>query len=421
MKSTDKIVGLDNSTDLTPLLDRVDISKIVMLGEASHGTHEYYTWRSAITKRLIEEKGFNLIAVEGDWPDCYRLNRYIKGYDYQDRKPVELLRTFNRWPTWMWANWEIASLITWLKEYNAKKTADKRVGFYGLDVYSLWESMETLIRYLKKNDPKAADIAVKALHCFERHGRDEKTYAINSLTESCKKEVTDLLLEVRKKATHYDHDPEAALNTSQNAYIIKEAEKYYSSMITFDDQSWNIRDKHMMETLNRLMEFHGPKAKAIIWEHNTHIGDARYTDMKHAGMLNTGQLAREQYGEGDVVLVGMGSYKGTVIAGSGWGEPEREMEVPEAAAGSWEAKLHSESAENRLIIFDRANKDTEQTFPHRAIGVVYHPQSEQRNYVPTVINKRYDAFVYLDKTKALHPLHVTQDPHQVPETYPFEF
>lgn len=421
MKSTDKIVPLHSSKDLDPLLERVGDSKIVMLGEASHGTHEYYTWRSAITRRLIKEKGFNLIAVEGDWPDCYRLNRYIRGYDHQDRKPEELLRTFNRWPTWMWANWEIASLTSWLKGHNAKKAADKRVGFYGLDVYSLWESIETLVRYLKKNDPKAAVLAEKALQCFERYGKDERTYAINSLSDSCKKEVTDLLLEVRKKATSYDHDPEAALNTAQNAYIINEAEKYYASMITFDDQSWNIRDKHMMETLNRLMEFHGPKTKAIIWEHNTHIGDARYTDMKRAGMLNTGQLAREQYGEGEVVLVGMGSYEGTVIAGSGWGAPEQEMDVPKAVKGSWEAKLHSEAAENRLIIFDRDHKEAEQTFPHRAIGVVYHPQFEQRNYVPTVVNRRYDAFVYLDKTRALHSLHAAQDPYQVPETYPFEF
>jgi erythromycin esterase len=417
---TNRTYSLRISKDLDPLLKRTGNARIVMLGEASHGTHEYYTWRSAITKRLIEEKGFNLIAVEGDWPDCYRVNRYIKGYSDQDKKPAEVLKTFNRWPTWMWANWEIVFLVTWLKEFNSYKASDKRIGFYGLDVYSLWESFETLIDYLKKNDMDAAMIAEKALHCFERYGKDEKAYALNSLTDSCKKEVIELLTEVRKKAITYNHDTEAALNTAQNAYIISEAEKYYSSMISLDDQSWNIRDKHMMKTLDRLMEFHGPKTKAIIWEHNTHIGDARYTDMKRAGMVNTGQLAREQYGEEDVVLVGMGSYEGSVIAGTGWGTGEQVMNVPKAMEGSWEETLHSQTMNNQLIIFDRTGKEKEQTFLHRAIGVVYHPLHERNNYVPTVINKRYDAFMYLDKTRALHPLAVSADLTQVPETYPFE-
>jgi erythromycin esterase len=420
MNTSDKSYPLTNSKDLEPLMDRIKDSRVVMLGEASHGTHEYYTWRSAITRRLIEEKGFNIIAVEGDWPDCYRVNRYIKGLDDQEKEPAQLLKSFDRWPTWMWANWEIASLIEWLKNYNTGKASNKRIGFYGLDVYSLWESMDTLINYLKKNDPSAAQIAEKAMHCFDRHGKDEKAYALGSMTDSCRTEVINLLTEVRKKAISYNHDPEAALNMTQNAFIILEAEKYYSSMISFDDQSWNIRDRHMMETLNRLMEFHGPKTKAIIWEHNTHIGDARYTDMKRAGMVNTGQLAREQYGETDVVLIGMGSYEGTVIAGSGWGAKEQEMEVPKAKGGSWEDHLHSRSEDNQLIIFDEA-KQTEQNFLHRAIGVVYHPDKEQHNYVPTIVNKRYDAFIYLDQTRALHPLHVHPDKHQMPETYPFEF
>jgi len=421
MDITGKTFPLTGSNDLDPLLNRIGNSRIVMLGEASHGTHEYYTWRSAITKRLIGEKGFNLVAVEGDWPDCYRVNRYIRGYDEQEKEAAEVLKTFNRWPTWMWGNWEVASLISWLKDSNSKKSPDKRTGFYGLDVYSLWESMETLISYLENNDPPAARIAEKAMQCFERTGRDEKAYAINSLSDPCRQEVTNLLREIREKAPSYDHDPEAALNTAQNAYIISEAEKYYASMVSFNDQSWNIRDTHMMETLNRIMEFHGPDSKVIIWEHNTHIGDARYTDMKQTGTLNTGQLAREQYGEEDVVLVGMGSYEGKVTAGSNWGTPEQEMDLPKATEGSWEAELHNESPDDRLIIFSRNGNEKEQLFPHRAIGVVYHPQFEQRNYVPTVINRRYDAFIYLDRTKALHSLHTSQDRGQLPETYPFEF
>ncbi|MCW3104279.1 MAG: erythromycin esterase family protein [Bacteroidetes bacterium] len=421
MRTTGKTFPLSNSKDLDPLLERIGSSRIVMLGEASHGTHEYYTWRSAITKKLIGEKGFNLIAVEGDWPDCYRVNRYIRGYDEQDKEAAEVLKTFNRWPTWMWANWEMASLVSWLKEDNSKKAADKRTGFYGLDVYSLWESMEMLISYLENNDPPVARIAEKAMQCFQRAGKDEKAYAINSLSDPCRQEVAALLREIREKAPSYNHDPEAALNTAQNAYIISEAERYYSSMVTFNDESWNIRDRHMMETLNRVMEFHGPDTKVIIWEHNTHIGDARYTDMKHSGTVNTGQLAREQYGEEEVVLVGMGSYEGKVIAGRNWGTPEQEMSVPEATEGSWEAALHAESPDDRMIIFDRTEQGPELVFPHRAIGVVYHPEFEQRNYVPSVIDRRYDAFIYIDRTKALHSLHVSQDSAQVPETYPFEF
>jgi erythromycin esterase len=409
---------LETAADLEPLLERIGDSKLVLLGEASHGTHEYYTWRSAISRRLITEKGFNFIAVEGDWPDCYKVNRYIKGYSDQEKKPQEVLRSFNRWPTWMWANWEVAALVEWMKDHNEGRPADKRAGFYGLDVYSLWESMEALISYLKKNDPPSARIAERAMRCFERYEKDERHYALHALSSSCKEEVINLLKEVRLHAPSYNHDPEASLNSIQNAAIAVEAEKYYRSMTSFDDKSWNIRDKHMMETLERLMEFHGPNTKAIVWEHNTHVGDARYTDMKGAGMLNVGQLVRERYSKNEAVLVGFGSYKGKVIAGRGWGEPMMEMNVPEGKPGSLEEVLHLQSEENRLIIFGET-EEAPRIIPHRAIGVVYNPNNEHGNYVPTELEKRYDAFIYIDTTSALHPLHVEVDAGQMPETYPF--
>jgi erythromycin esterase len=413
---------ITNSKDLDPLLDRISDARLVLLGEASHGTHEFYTWRTAISKRLIEEKGFNFIAVEGDWPDCYRVNQYIKGYSDADKEAHEVLKAFRRWPTWMWGNWEIAALVTWLKNFNALKAKEKRIGFYGLDVYSLWESMETLLSYLEKTDPSVAKIAEKALDCFSGYRKNEQEYAINSLSAPCRDEVLKLLKEVRMNVMHYNRDPEAALNTTQNAHVAVEAEKYYRNMIAFDDHTWNIRDRHMMNTLNRLFDFHGPASKGIVWEHNTHVGDARFTDMKNAGMLNIGQLARVQYPLSQSVIIGFSSYKGTVIAGNSWGAPMQEMEVPEGKKGSIEEILHTESPENRMIIFNESNSERfGEPVPHRAIGVVYHPQQEKHNYVPSYITKRYDALIFLDKTTALHPLHIRPDLTQVPETYPFEF
>jgi erythromycin esterase len=417
-----KSYDLNSPKDLSVLLEAIGDSHIVMLGEASHGTHEYYTWRKEISKLLIREKKFSFIAVEGDWPDCYRINRFIKGYTDSGTTIQEVLHAFNRWPTWMWANWEIASLMEWLKEYNGKLSLENRIGFYGLDVYSLWESMEAIITYLEKEDPHAAKSVKKVIECFEHYGEEGQLYAYKvaaKISESCQQQVLDMLKEIRLKAQFYNGDREAALNTEQNAMITFNAEKYYRNMIGFDDKTWNIRDTHMMQTLDRLMKFHGTKAKGIVWEHNTHVGDARYTDMKKGGLVNIGQLAREQYGESKVFLVGFGSYQGTVIAGAEWGSPMQEMNVPPAQKGSIEEILHSEKAADRLIFFDKSDLLTS---PHRAIGVVYHPERERfGNYVPTVMSGRYDAFIYLDETKALHPFHLQPDGHKTPETYPFGF
>ena len=421
-----KTYALNRSQDLDPLMERIGNVHCVLLGEASHGTHEYYTWRTSITKRLIQEKGFNFIAVEGDWPDCYKLNHYIKGYADQDKTAYELLHSFDRWPTWMWVNWEIASLIDWLKDYNKELPANKRIGFYGLDVYSLWESMEALVNYLQQHDPKAAELARQAIRCFEPYEENVHEYsrATMFMDSSCRDAVVSLLTEIRKKVPVYDHDPEAALNTEQNAHIAVNAEEYYSNMVGFNDNTWNLRDTHMMETLTRIFNFYGDGAKGIVWEHNTHIGDARFTDMKRHEMINVGQLVREQLGEEDSVLVGFGSYQGSVIAGKRWEVPMQVMPVPQAREGTVEALLHDESPENKLLIFEpeTLEKRDGPTLGHRAIGVVYHPEQERHsNYVPTVLNARYDAFIYIDETEALHPLHLKPDGHKVPETYPFNF
>ena len=416
---------LQTSKDLDLLLDDIEDRPIVMLGEASHGTHEFYTWRTAISKRLIEEKGFNFIAVEGDWPDCYKINRYVKGYKDAGDNIREVLMNFNRWPTWMWANWEVAALAEWLRNYNKKLSADKKIGFYGLDVYSLWDSMYEMVNYLDKEDPQASATVKRAIKCFEPYRHNEQLYARYSLTEhSCRDKVLDLLKEIRMKAQFLDGDREAGFNTEQNALIAVNAEKYYTSMMSFDNESWNVRDRHMMQTLDRLMKFHGNEAKGIVWEHNTHIGDARATNMKRQGMINIGQLAREEYGDYKIYLVGFASYKGTVIAGNEWGAPMEEVEVPAARPGSIEDILHKENGSDRYILFSEQipEKIYETEIHHRAIGVVYNAANERLgNYVPSVLSRRYDAFIFLDETTALHPLHMHPYHEKTPETYPFGF
>jgi len=414
--------ALSDNASLNALIDDIGDRKIVMLGEASHGTHEYYTWRTAISKRLIEEKNFNFIAVEGDWPDCYMINRYIKSYKDAGTDVQSILKNFDRWPTWMWANWEIAALTEWLRAYNTPLALHDKIGFYGLDVYSLWDSMKAMINYLDKEDPSAAQYVKKAINCFEPFNEDEHSYARHLLSRhGCRDEVITLLREIRLRAQFLDGDREAALNTEQNAFIAVNAEKYYSSMIGFDNDSWNIRDNHMMETLNRLLSFHGASSKGIVWEHNTHIGDARATNMYKNGMVNIGQLARETYGEENVYLAGFASYKGTVIAGDEWGAPMQEMQVPPAREESIEALLHNENAGNSYLLMTEDNgKIFDSSIKHRAIGVVYNPEMERYgNYVPSVLSKRYDAFIFLDTTKALHPMHMQPHDEKVPETYPF--
>jgi erythromycin esterase len=414
--------ALTNSSDLIPVMRDIAGRRIVMLGEASHGTHEYYTWRTAISKKLIEEKQFNFIAVEGDWPDCYQLNRYVKGYKDAAPDIITILKNFDRWPTWMWANWEVAALAEWLKEYNTSLPVNEKVGIYGLDVYSLWDSMKAIMYYLEKEDKQAAKSAREAIFCFEPFNENEHLYARYSLSgHHCADQLVALLKEIRMKAQFLNGDREAGFNTEQNAIVAVNAERYYRSMIGFDDKSWNIRDSHMMETLERLMQFHGRSSKGIVWEHNTHIGDARATDMAKAGIINIGQLAREHYGEHDVYLAGFGSYQGTVIAGQEWGAPMEEMEMPPAKEGSIEAMLHHEEGTDcYLLLSGESRSEFKSPLPHRAVGVVYSPMREKfGNYVPSIISKRYDAFIYLEKTSALHPLHMVPHDDKMPETYPF--
>lgn len=419
---------LENALDLDSLIANLSDSRLVLLGEASHGTHEFYTWRSAISKRLIDEHGFNFIAVEGDWPDFYRVNRFVKHYENSHNSSVEVLKQFNRWPTWMWANWEIEALTDWLHTKNGNLSPNKRVGIYGLDVYSLWESMEAIVDYLKAHDPTLLPAAKRALGCFEPFG-DEKGMAYarslrRLIPKTCEKEVVSLLHHIRQRAQHFNTDLEASLNMEQNAHIAKNAESYYRSMATANQSSWNLRDHHMMNTLKRLLHFHGPKCKAIVWEHNTHVGDARATDMVRDRTINVGQLVREQLDDLNPKIVGFGSYQGTVVAGSEWGAPMRIMHVPQAVEGSWEHLLHQTGKGDQLLFMDelKGNELFNIPIPHRAIGVVYHPHHEKiGNYVPSILPLRYDAFIHIDTSEGVHAMDVYVDRSQLPETYPWAF
>ncbi len=419
-----KAYALSEQNDLDPLMKRIGNARIVMLGEASHGTHEYYTWRSHISKRLITEKGFNFIAVEGDWPDCFEVNSYIKSGGNSSSTSIDVLKTFRRWPTWMWSNWEIAALVTWLKQHNSGKPSVDKTGFYGLDVYSLWDSMEAVIKYLQTNEPSAVEAAMEAYRCFEPHkGEDGYGYAraLQFVPQTCEDEVVALLKKLREHEIFESQDKEARFSAEQNALISVNAEKYYRAMLSGGAESWNVRDMHMNETLERLLDLYGPGSKAIVWEHNTHIGDASATDMAEDGMTNIGELSRSIHSN-NVLLVGFGSYEGTVMAGKSWGAQMQTMKVPPARAGSWEYYLHKANPGNQLLVMDDFNEEVfNDSFDHRAIGVVYNPAYERfGNYVPSVMPKRYDAFIYIDHTKALHPLNTGQARElEAPATYPF--
>ncbi|WP_379159946.1 erythromycin esterase family protein [Paenibacillus sp. sgz5001063] len=398
---------LDHAKAFDSLITEAGSASYVLLGEASHGTSEFYSVRAELTKRLITEKGFRFIAVEGDWPSCYTLNRYIKGYTDAAEDAQEALSDYTRWPTWMWANREIMELAEWLRSYNQERPDSEKVGFYGIDMYSLWESMDEILKYLTSKGSPDLEAAVHAFECFEPFDREGQSYGISASLygEGCEEEVILLLSKLQdewKQAGPADR--ENALSAELNAMTVQGAESYYRTMIRDDSDSWNIRDRHMVAALGKLMEFYGEGARAVVWEHNTHIGDARATDMAQDQMVNVGQILREKYGTA-VYAVGFGTYQGTVIAGRAWGAPAEVMQVPPALKNSWEELLHRDGAEDKLLLFSQGATVLDQkVIGHRAIGVVYHPERERGNYVPSVISKRYDAFIYLDHTHALSPV-----------------
>ncbi len=394
--------------NLDPILKSIGVARLVLLGEASHGTSQFYTWRAEISKRLITEKGFSFIAVEGDWASLYRLNRYVKGLD-NDSSAREILLTFDRWPRWMWANEETMELAEWLRDFNKDRPLAKRVGFYGMDVYGWENSLTEVVGYLQTAAPQLAKQVQTLYAGLARHGGDVGSYARAAAAgQSSAKEVAMVVKLLREASdTLIVMDSRAYFNAEQNALVVKNAEEHIRKMMHGGSASWNARVEHMDFTVVRLKEFYGEKSRGIVWAHNTHIGDARATNMAQDQSLNIGQLARQRLGEESVFLLGFTTHHGDVLAARSWGGPRATMATPPAQAGSVEALLNKIRPQGALIIFrgKQISPALRQPRGHRAIGVIYHPEREAGNYVPTILPQRYDAFIFLPRTNALRALH----------------
>src|SRR5436189_2592467 len=407
-----------NARDYDPLLNLIGEARFCLLGEATHGTHEFYRERAEITRRLIKEKDFTAIAVEADWPDAFRVNRYVRGSG-DDGSADEALSGFKRFPTWMWRNTVVLDFVEWLRDYNSSLAPNAtKVGFYGLDLYSLYTSIEAVLGYLNKIDPAAAKRARYRYSCFEHFAEDTQAYGYAAnfgLTESCERDVIEQLIELRRQAADYaSRDGRVAQDefffAEQNARLVLNAERYYRSMFRGRVESWNLRDRHMAETLDALvthLNSQGQSAKVAVWEHNSHLGDARATYMADHGELNVGQLVRERYGP-EAVLVGFTTYTGTVTAASDWDGPAERKRVRPALEDSYEASFHYADMPKFLLPLrdpDSASIALREPKLERAIGVIYLPQTErQSHYFEARLSIQFDAVIHLDETSALQPL-----------------
>ncbi len=416
-------------TAFDPLLKMIGDSRFVLLGEASHGTHEFYRLRAQITKRLITEKDFTAVAVEADWPDAYRINRYVR-FESDDEDAIDALAGFQRFPAWMWRNADVLDFVGWMRNYNEHRHS-KRAGFYGLDLYSLHSSMRAVLDFLDKVDPDAARRARYRYACFEHFGEDTQAYgyaASYGLSKTCENEVVDQWMEMRKRAGELaNRDGRVARDAfffaEQNARLVKNAEEYYRSMFRERISSWNLRDGHMAETLDALAHHLGAKAKIVVWAHNSHLGDARATEMGQQGELNLGQLVRQRYGK-QATLVGFTTYTGTVTAASEWDAPAERKHVRPAMDGSYEAMFHETEIRNFMLPLGHKEKATSLLMEprlERAIGVIYLPRSERvSHYFHARLPEQFDAILHFDETRAVEPLERTAawETGEVPETYP---
>ena len=423
-----------SANDYDVLLDLIGDSRIVLLGEASHGTHEFYFERAAITKRLIAEKGFTLLAIEADWPDASRAHRYVRGTS-ADANANEALSGFRRFPAWMWRNTVVVEFVEWLRGFS-KDVDPKRApaGFYGMDLYSLHASIHAVLSYLQKVDPDAAKRARVRYSCFDHFSREPQEYgyaATAGATESCEDAVVEQLAELQRRAGEFlSRDGEMAAEelffAEQNARLVKNAEQYYRSMFRGRASSWNLRDRHMVETIEALVaHLNGSRQpKAIIWAHNSHLGDARATEMSQHGELNVGQLIREHYG-GEAVLIGFSTHHRTVTAASDWGAAAQRKNVRPALEDSYEELFHQTGLPRFWIDLRNAGDKIGVLYGprlERAVGVIYRPKTERlSHYFHARLPKQFDAIIHIDETRAVEPLERTSiwNQGELPETYPF--
>jgi erythromycin esterase-like protein len=419
------------------LLELIGDASIVLLGEATHGTREFYRMRADICRHLIVEKGFDAIAVEADWPDALQVSRFVQ-LASSDQTADQALAGFQRFPQWMWRNAEIVELVYWLRLHNSQiQKTESRTGFFGLDLYSLRKSMAAVVRYLERVDPEAAKRARERYSCFDHVAEDPQHYgyaATFGLTKECEEEVVRQLVELTEEAAKHQSKeggtvPDELFYAQQNARVVKNAETYYRSMFQSRDESWNLRDTHMMETLDALREHIGKRkgspAKIAVWAHNSHLGDARATEMGQHGQLNLGQLVRERYAPEETFLLGFSTYTGTVTAASDWDGPAELKKVVPSRPDSFEYLFHDSGLENFLLPIrgrDQVQAALAERRLERAIGVIYRPDTERvSHYFNAELARQFDAVIHIDQTSAVKPLEysVLWKQEEVPETYPF--
>jgi erythromycin esterase-like protein len=419
--------------DYDSLLDLVGDARFVLIGEASHGTHEFYRERAQITKRLIFQRGFNAVAVEADWPDAYRINRFVHGVS-EDVDSVEALSGFKRFPQWMWRNADVLDFVGWLRGHNDEQVfEDRKCGFYGLDLYSLHASIEAVLDYLRKVDPEAAKRARDHYSCFEHFGKEIQTYGYAAgfgLTPTCQDAVVKELVALRRRAMEYlRRDGQVAADAyfcaEQNARVVQNAEEYYRSMFRREISSWNLRDTHMMESLISLADHLGKQeapAKIVVWAHNSHLGDARATQMSERGEFNLGQLVRQRFRK-EAVLIGFTTYEGTVTAASDWDAPAERKNVRPGHRESYEALFHDVDLSRFFLDLRRNDISTALRTERleRAIGVIYRPETEMiSHYFNARLSDQFDAVLHFDHTRAVEPLERTAEWElgEVEETFP---
>ena len=419
MKFTDACQIAGAPGDYDALLERIGDARFVLLGEASHGTHEFYRERSRITRRLIAEKGFAAVAIEGDWPSAARVNRYVRGSG-SDTSAAMALEDFERFPAWMWRNADVLQFAGWLRRHNHDLPGARRAGFYGLDLYSLFDSIATVLRYLERADPTAARRARERYACFDHFGADSQRYGYATAfgtSPSCEAEVLAQLLDMRSHTAGAAAEPDERFHAEQNARLVRNAEEYYRTMFRGHVSSWNLRDGHMAETLEALalhLSAEAP-AKLVVWAHNSHVGDARATEMGEHGEHTLGQLMRQRY-RGQTALVGMTSFRGSVTAAADWGGRAERKRVRDALPGSWEHAFHEAGLRNFYLPFVESGERRLE----RAIGVVYLPQSERMShYFHATLAEQFDAVLHFDETRALEPLErIAARTGEAPETFP---
>jgi erythromycin esterase-like protein len=406
-----------------PFFDRFADARVVLLGEATHGTAEFYRARAAITRRLIERHGFTIVAVEADWPDAARIDRHVRhrGAGRRDEAP------FTRFPTWMWRNEEVAAFVEWLRRHNEALPAGRRAEFRGLDVYSLRGSMAAVLDYLDRADPEAARAARKRYGCLTPWQADPAWYgrAVARGRDTCEDAVVAQLRDILDKRLQYSAaaDGEDYLDAAQNARIVRAAEQYYRTMYRGATESWNVRDRHMFETLQHVMARRGPGAKAVVWAHNSHIGNAAATAMGWQGEFNLGELCKTAHGD-EAALIGFGTDRGTVAAADDWDEPMQVKTVLPSRPDSYERVFRQTGIARSLTdLRDPRHGDVRDVLTkprlERAIGVVYRPDTElSSHYFEAVLPEQFDAYVWFEETRAVTPL-PAEAPHGAPDTYPF--